>query len=183
MEQFEKYFKSGDATLLPAGYSTERRTGLKVGVLKLVRNKAEKQYEYRMFTGHDDLPRPAERRDKGYPLENYLDGDYGIGNDGDSYEYVLAYDYSQIKTPPIPAEARSNNLTCSENSIRVFRIDVTGSSSEWDYGCHLRIRESRSLLTTYYKVNREESTEFAVFLFCFFRLIANSSQTVISVLS
>ena len=150
MEKFEQYFNTGDTTLLPADYSTKQRAGMKIGMLKLVRNE-EKQLEYQMFTGFDELPRPDEPRDKNYPLLNYLHSDYQIQDDGNSYEFVYDFHYEEIKTPPISDAARRNNLTCSADSIRVFRIDVTGSSSYWDYGEHLQIRENSTLLSTYYK--------------------------------
>lgn len=149
LEMFERYFDTGDATLLPADYSAKKRTGLKIGVLKFVQK--EEQYEFQMFTGSDDLPRPAELRDENYPLLNYLHSDYDIENSGNSYESVYGWDYEDIETPPIPSAARRNNLKCSANSIRVFRIDVTGSSSYWDYGQHLRIAKNDTLLSTYYE--------------------------------
>lgn len=158
LAEFERYFDTGDATLLSADYGAEERAAMKIGVLKLVRNE-ENQIEYQMFTSFDELHRRAEPRDDfedctllNYLLSNcYLDADCYIEDMGDSYEFVYGLEYSIIKSKPVSARARRNNLTCSANSIRVFRIDVSGCSSNFEKGERLQIVENSNLLNLGYK--------------------------------
>lgn len=157
LDEFEQYFETGDAKVLSIDYSTEERAGMKIGVLKLILNEEQKP-EYQMLTDFGELHRKAEPRDdfvnctllNYLPSNCYLDADSYLENCGDSYTSVYDANYEMIKTKPISAKARKDDLVCGANSIRVFRIDVTGSSSAWDYGEHPRI-ESDMQQTNYYK--------------------------------
>ena len=139
LKEFEKYFEMNDTTVLTVNYNTDQRSQMNVGKLDFVFEKN---------TDQNDAPRVQFdfKMTAKVDLHSTPDFDCGVTDaescfldEGDNYLSVYSHLYKEIKTKKVTKKAKKNNLVCTSNSIRVFRIHVTGSSSEWDYGKTLHI--------------------------------------------
>lgn len=141
LDEFERYFETRDAKVLSIGYSVKERSPKKIGVLKLVQNKD--QAEYQMLTGLDELYRKAEPRDA---CNGHLDTFCHIRGRESS-----CVGYSKAKPKPITAEEKQSDQVCRAYSIRVFRLVMETSPSRWNRGEFLQITKNGSLKSTFYK--------------------------------
>lgn len=119
LKEFEVYFEFKDPKVLSVNYKTEERARQFIGRLKLIKNPTD-ELEYELSTDVDDL---YGKNESGY---NVNEAETMLMGCGDNLESVNDENNKEIKTKKIRARQRKENLTCSNESIKVFRFHTSG---------------------------------------------------------
>jgi len=147
--EFEKYFDTKDESYLTINYETTPRAQMNYGKMELVPVDEDEEDVAFLHGSAYAFKMSTEVNDSFY----YGNQDNGstFKDCGNSHKGVLNRAHVLVKPKKANKKERKNNLVCTNDTIRVIRIDVTGSPSSWIEGNHLMVTEDDELLFTLYQ--------------------------------